>query len=113
MGLKVVEPFRYMFKDEVRNVAEKNLNGVLSKDPGNIDALIALANLNFQKNDLASADFYVNRVINIDPKNYDLMQLERSIELQREINEESETYSLLEQAREYTFKKKCNKAIDH
>ncbi|MCH6574279.1 MAG: tetratricopeptide repeat protein [Bacteroidetes bacterium] len=99
--------------DEDLNVAEKNLNDVLSSDPGNIDALITLANLNFQKNDLASAELYVYKGFKIDPLNNDLMQLERSIELQKNINEESETYSLLEQAREYTFKKQCNEAIDY
>jgi tetratricopeptide (TPR) repeat protein len=99
--------------DEDLDVAEKNINDVLSKNPGNIDALIALANLNFQKNDLASADYYVSRAFSLDPKNNDLMRLERSIEMQRKNNEESETYSLLEQAREYTFKKQCNKAIDY
>ncbi|RKZ00426.1 MAG: hypothetical protein DRQ13_00465 [Ignavibacteriae bacterium] len=99
--------------DEDLNVAEKNLNDVLRSDPGNIDALITLANLNFQKNDLASAELYVNRAFKIDPINDDLMQLERSIKVQRKINKESETYSLLEQAREYTFKKQCNEAIDY
>jgi len=33
--------------------------------------------------------------------------------VQRKINKESETYSLLEQAREYTFKNQCNEAIDY
>lgn len=99
--------------EEDLNVAEKNLNNVLSKDPENVDALITLAILNFQKNDLASAELYVNNGIKIDPKNNDLMQLERSIELQKKINKESETYSLLEQARKYTFKKQCNEAIDY
>jgi len=97
--------------DEDLDVAEKNLNDVLKSDPGNIDALITLANLNFQKNDLASAELYVNKGFRIDPINNDLRQLERSIELQKNINQESKTYSLLEQAREYTFKKQCDEAI--
>jgi tetratricopeptide (TPR) repeat protein len=99
--------------DEDLNVAEKNLNDVLRSDPGNIDALITLANLNFQKNDLASAEMYVNKGFRIDPINNDLRQLEKSIELQKNINEESKTYSLLERAREYTFKKQCDEAIDY
>jgi tetratricopeptide (TPR) repeat protein len=99
--------------DEDLDVAEENLNNVLNNDPRNLDALITLANLNFQKNDLASAEMYVNKGFKIDPQNNDIMQVERSINLQKKINEESKIYGLLNQAREYSFKKQCNKAIDY
>ena len=42
--------------EEDLNVDEKNLHNVLSKDTENVDALITLMILNFQKNDIASAE---------------------------------------------------------
>jgi len=39
--------------------------------------------------------------------------VERSIKLQKKINEESETYSLLNRARENVFRKQCNEAIEY
>jgi tetratricopeptide (TPR) repeat protein len=97
--------------DKDLDVAEENLNNVLSRDPGNMDALITLANLNFQKNDLASAQIYVDEGLKADPFNEDLIQLNKSIQLQKKRNEDAATYSLLEQARKNVFSKNCEEAV--
>lgn len=93
------------------DLAEKNLYEVLSCDPKNIDALIALTNLNFQRNNLVSARNYLNDGFRIDPLNQSLVQLSESIDTQEKKNRKADLYKLLEKARELAFKKKCKEAI--
>ncbi len=102
-----------LWMNEDLDEAEKNFNAVLEKDPKNLQALIGLASLNYQKNNLTSAKLYVNRGFLIDPYNKDLVRLEKSIQLQSQRNVESALYSKLEKAREYAFNKECDKAIEY
>lgn len=93
------------------DVAYKYLHGVFSDDFQNLQAIIALASLNFQINDLASAQKYLNLGYQLDSSNKDLFPIEKSIELQAERTEEAKNYRLLEQAREFALNENCNDAI--
>jgi Flp pilus assembly protein TadD len=102
-----------VWMNEEPGIAEANLNEVLSRNPGNINALITMAHLNFQKNDLASARTYLKKGLKIDPLNKDFLQLEKSIELQAKRNKDAAVFRLLEQARENIFNKNCDEAINY
>ncbi len=95
------------------DVAETNLKSVLKKEPNNLQALITLTGLNFQRNDLASAEIYLTRGFMVDPYNHNLEKLENSIKLQAERNAETKLYEILEKAREYAFNKNCDEAINY
>jgi tetratricopeptide (TPR) repeat protein len=97
--------------NEDLDVAYKYLFNVFSNDSKNLQALMALANLNFQINDLPSAQNYLNLGYQLDSSNRDLFQIEKSIKLQAKRNEEAKNYRLLEQAREFVINKNCNDAI--
>ena len=97
--------------NEDLHVAYNNLYSVISNDPNNMQALIALASLNFQINDLAIAQNYLNLGYQLEFSNKDLFQIEKSIELQAKRNEEAKNYRLLEKAREFVINKNCNDAI--
>ena len=93
------------------NVAYKNLHGILKHDPENFSALVALAWLNFQLNDLASAEYYTSRGYQLYQLNSDVLQLEESIKLQAKRNNDARLYKLLNQARQYVVIKDCDNAI--
>lgn len=97
--------------NEELDVAYKYLYRVISNDHNNMQALIALASLNFQINDLASAQNFLNLAYQLEFSNKDLFKIEKSIELQAKRNEKAENYRLLEQAREFVINKNCNDAI--
>ena len=102
-----------VWTNENLDVAEENLSEVLKYKPDNLNAMIALSNLYFQRNDLISAQKYVNEGLVINLSDKDLLQLNKSIEIQKTINAKNELYNLLEKAREYVFRKKCEQAITY
>ncbi|MCZ6701845.1 MAG: tetratricopeptide repeat protein [Ignavibacteria bacterium] len=97
--------------NEELDIAYKYLFSVFSHDPKNLQTLIALASLNFQINDIVSAQKYLNLGYHLEFSNKDLFEIEKSINIQAKRNEKAKNYRLLEQAREFVLNKHCNDAI--
>jgi len=91
--------------------AKESLEFVLTKKPGNLDALISLTMLNLQQNDLASTETYLNEGLQIEPDNNELLRLKKSIVIQRGKNKEAAAFKILEKARKYLFRKNCDDAV--
>lgn len=100
-----------VWQNDDLDVAYKNLHTVLKQDPDNFSAIMAMAWLNFQFNDLANAEYYASLGYQLDPLNSDVLQIEEAIKLQAERNKDVELYNLLEQARGYVVNKDCDNAI--
>jgi len=92
---------------------EKSLQFVLSREPDNIQALTALAQLYFQKNMLADSEYYLSKIRNFEPGNPDIVEIQNSIDNQKTLNEEAALYEILESAREEVSKKNCREAVSY
>ncbi len=101
----------YVWQNQDLSEAEKLLNEVLKKDPNNFDALLTLAMLDFQINDLKNADHYVSLAVEINPSSLEIERLKFGINRQQEINKQNELYSILEEARNKANNKDCNGAV--
>lgn len=95
--------------------SEEYLNSVVNDEPDNVNALIALGTLNFQKEnqDLERASELADRAEQVEPGNPDVIQLKSMIEMQRIRNEEMEIVMLLENARIETNKENYNEALEY
>jgi tetratricopeptide (TPR) repeat protein len=87
------------------------LEFVLSKDTNNYEALYTLANLQYQKNNLADARLYLNRAKIINPSNEDLTKLNYLIDQKSKQNVLDERYNQITKARELVTQKQCDEAI--
>lgn len=100
-----------VWTNESLDIAERLLQDVLRKNPNNLQALLALGSLHFQKNDLNEAEKYAGLIHRIDSENEDANRLKYSIELQRKRDVEADNFSLLQDARKMAFDKDCDNAI--
>jgi tetratricopeptide (TPR) repeat protein len=91
---------------------KNSLQKVLSNQPNNIPALTALAQINFQENNLEDAEYYTGRIRTLDSTNPDINNLQASIDQQKILNEEAELYKIVGSAREKIAAKKCREAIE-
>ncbi len=96
------------YSDEAVNALEL----VLSKDTDNYQALYTLANLQYQKNNLAEANLFLNKAEKINPGNEELFKLHFLLDKKKQQNILDERYRQLTKARELVTQKKCDEAID-
>lgn len=92
--------------------ADKNLKLLLSEKPENLDALIAETMLNLQLNNLSQARIYLEKGLELDPVNKELLNLKTSISLQEKNNKKADAFELLEIARGYSLRKNCDAAVE-
>lgn len=101
-----------VWSNEDLDRAQTLLESVIRKDPQNIQALITMGMLNFQKQDYVSAQKYLSTAKNIDPNDADVKQLQFNLDLQKERDREAALYSILEEARKEVFEENCSRAIE-
>lgn len=101
----------YVWQDQDLNVAEKLLSDVLTKEPGNFDALLTMAMLKFQKNDLKNAYYYASLAGNINPVSSEIARLKYEINSQQGLNKQNELYLILDEARRKADAKDCYGAV--
>lgn len=99
-----------VWMNEDLDIAENYLNNIISYDNNNLDALIALAMLNFQSEDFESFEKYVSSASELAPENSDVINLRSMLVLQKERNDAAALYKKVEEARQLLFEKNCRKA---
>ncbi len=102
----------YVWQNIELSIAEKLLNEVLNREPENFDALLTLAMLKFQQNNINDADLYSSSAGEIDPSNIEVAKLKFEIKKQSKINYQNELYSILEDARQKISQQDCYGAIN-
>ena len=91
--------------------AEKNLLFILNKEPNNIQALVTLGTLKFQKKDYSNARYYASLAEKINSNNFDLNRLKYMLDLQVKRNKETTRFHILEEARKLSSYEKCEESI--
>lgn len=94
-------------------IANSLLTNVLSKEPNNLQALLGLAYLNYNKLNFASAENYISQIEKLEPLNNDLAELKYNLFITQKQKEEERFLILLEQARNNLSENKCDLAISN
>ncbi len=102
----------YVWQNKDLDEAEKLLKDVLSKEPGNFEALLTMAMLKSQQNKFQDAERFASLAREIKPSDAEIARLSFEIEKQKIINREKNLYSLLEEAREKVSQDDCYGALD-
>lgn len=102
----------YVWQNQDLNEAEKLLEDVLKKEQDNYSALLTLGLLEYQKNNLDKADYYVSKAGNISPADPEIARLKFEIKKQEEINKQHDIYLILEEARERVSANDCYGAVN-
>ncbi len=108
---KLLRAQLYVWQNKDLNEAEKLLNAVLSQDPANFDALLAMAMLKSQQNKVQDAEHYASLAGEIKPSSEEAARLSFEIKKQKINNRENNLYSLLEKAREKVNEQDCYGAL--
>lgn len=101
----------YVWLNQDLSEAENLLNDVLAKEPYNFNALLTMALLEYQKNDLIKADHYVSLAGNLSPTDQEIARLKFDIKKQTEINKEHDIFLVLEEARAKVSANDCYAAV--
>ncbi len=109
---KLLRAQLFVWQNKDLNEAEKLLNAVLSKDPGNFDALLTMAMLKSQQKKFNDAEYYAFLAGGIKPSDEDAARLRFEIDKEKISDGENKLYSLLEEAREKISKNDCYGALD-
>ncbi len=112
MKYKLLRAQLFVWQNKDLNEAENLLNAVLSKEPVNFDALLAMAMLKSQQNKFSDAEHYASLAGGMKPSNEEVARLIFQIEKQKIINRDNELYALLEEARGKISKGDCYGALD-
>ncbi len=102
----------YVWQNKDLSDAEKLLKDVLSKEPGNFEALLTMAMLKSQQSKSEDAEYYASLASKIKPSDEEIARLRFEIEKQKIINRGNNLYSLLEEARGKVSKNDCYGALD-
>lgn len=93
------------------DLAEKYLKNILSKEPKNLNALIATASLKVKQDDLVSAKNYLDRAMQIDPKSKEAYAVQIYYDAAVSRAEGMKIYQILFDARDLAVEKKCDEAL--
>lgn len=102
----------YVWQNQDLNTAENLLQDVLKNDPNNFTALLTMALLQYQKNNLVNADYYVSKAENINSLDNEIARLKFEIKQQEEINRQHDIYLILEEARGKVAANDCYGAVN-
>ena len=91
--------------------AKSVLQGMLVKDPKDIEAIITLASLSIQQRDFKASRNYINKIRNIDSSNPNLEQLESDFEIGKIAANEARLFDILQQGRQLSYENKCQEAL--
>jgi len=95
------------------SVAEKYLKEVLDEEPKNLQAIIAMGTLFFQKDSINKAEYYANLAKNIDAANNEVKVLESMIKGEKIRQKEHQALKKLDIGRKLAINGKCNDAIPY
>ncbi len=95
------------------NVAENYLSKVLSAQPKNVTALIAMGTLYFQKDSISLAQQFAQKAEAIQPDNPELKELKSMIDLELVRQKEQEYLLRLNKGRKLVKKGDCENAIPY
>lgn len=99
------------WSDKDPETAKFYLEKVLSKEPSNYAALLTLALLLIQNNELVDAELYLGKLSQLDSKNPEYLKLTYMLKAQKKMNQDAELYRIAESAREHLLNKNCDEAI--
>ncbi len=111
LGAKLLNAQLSVWSNRHLDEAEKNLLFVLSKEPNNIQALVTLGTLNFQKKQYEKARYYASIAENINADNFDVERLKYILALQVKRDKEAARFNMLQQARALSSNEKCDESI--
>lgn len=87
------------------------LQNMVSKNPKDVDAMIALASLNLRQRDFLVARSYINRIKNLDPTNPTLDQLESDFAISKIAAKQEKLFEILQEGRQLYYENKCQEAL--
>jgi Flp pilus assembly protein TadD len=90
---------------------EPYLENVLSSQPRNIDALIAMGSYKLMEKDYDAAQMYADSAQSVDQYNTDLVTLQTNIDFQKLRAEEEARYEILEEGRQLVVDGECESAL--
>ncbi|HKI79303.1 MAG TPA: tetratricopeptide repeat protein [Ignavibacteriaceae bacterium] len=92
-------------------LAQNYLDNILSKQPENVDALVAFSSLYMQKNDFEKAQNIIDYIKTLDPGNENIIVLQNDLELQKSRYEQEQLFAILYKARDLSYQNKCEEAL--
>ena len=111
LGAKLLNAQLSVWLNQNLNEAEKNLLFVLNKEPNNIQALVTLGTLKFQKKEYEKARYYASLAEKINPDNFDVERLKYILALQVKRDKEAARFNILQQARALSSNEKCDESV--
>ncbi len=93
------------------DTAKVYLNNVLSNEPNNLGALVAVSSLSMRQNDFTAAQGYMDKIKTINPDFPELKSLESSLTMNKFRYKEEQNYAILQQAEDLYNAGKCEDAL--
>ena len=87
------------------------LQDMVSKNPKDLQATIALASLTIQKRDFEESRNLIDRIKELDPANPAVVQLESDFEEGRVVAEQARLFDILQEGRQLAYENHCQQAL--
>jgi tetratricopeptide (TPR) repeat protein len=87
------------------------LQNMVSKNPKDLQATIALASLTLQQRDFVESRNLINRVKELDPTNPAVDQLESDFEEGKMVAEQARLFDILQEGRQLSYENHCQEAL--
>ncbi len=92
------------------DTAKIYLNNVLTKDPHNIAAMVAMSSLSMRQNNFEVAENYMDKIKAIEPNSPDVKALQSSLTMNKFRYKEEQNYAILQEAEDLYAQHKCDEA---
>ncbi len=92
------------------DTAKIYLDNVLSKEPNNIPAMVAMSSLSMRQNDFTLAENYMDKIKALDPSSTDLSALQSSLTMNKFRYKQEQNYAILREAENLYAEHKCDEA---
>ncbi len=112
LGAKLLNAQLSVWSNQNLDEAEKNLLFILNKEPNNVQALVTLGTLNFQKKQYDKSRYYASLAEKINPNNFDVERLKYILALQVKRDKEAARFNILQQARALSSNEQCDESIE-
>ncbi len=93
--------------DEAKNY----LNNVLSQDPNNIAAIVAMSSLSMRNNNFADAESYMDKIKSMNPESPDLKTLQAALTMNKFRYQQEQNFAILKDAETLYGQQKCEDAL--
>ncbi len=101
----------YVWTGQNLDTAKIYLNNVLSNQPNNLSALVAMSSLNMSQNKFADAENYMDKVKSISPDSPELRSLQSALTMNKFRYKQEQNFAILKEAEALYADRKCEEAL--